>query len=236
MKGIMDAALPLSVCQGHWSPRLWLRRLGIVAAALMLNLALFGLMPYLLTRNSAPSARQPEVHQINVIRLKQADSPVKRSTEKPPEPPPERQAPKPETAKLAPTKLSLPFDVNPRLPAAGPDSLSVPVASLSQFSAGNLADIFSTGDLDLPLTVLARIPPVYPMSAKNRGTEGWVKVRFIVHEDGSVGSVSVVESEPKTIFDDAVIRSVTGWRFKAGTVGGVPVKTWAETVVRFKLD
>ncbi|MFH0784019.1 MAG: TonB family protein [Pseudomonadota bacterium] len=232
----MDAVLP-SVARGQsWSPSLWLRRLCIVAIALALNLALFGLMPYLLTRNSAPPTRQQEVHQINVIRFKQADSPVKRSTEKPPEPPPERQVPKPQTAKPAPTKLSLPFDINPHLPAAGPDSLSIPVVPLAQLGAGNLADIFSTGDLDSPLVVLVRIPPVYPRSAKNRGTEGWVKVRFIVHEDGSVGNISVVESDPKTIFDDAVIRSVSGWKFKAGTVGGVPVKTWAETVVRFKLD
>lgn len=232
----MDTILTSSVRMRSWSPSLWLRRLCIITMALALNLALFGLMPYLLTRNSAPPTRQQEAHQINVIRLKQADSPVKRSTENPPEPPPERQAPKPQTAKPAPTKLSLPFDVNPRLPAAGPDSLSLPVAPMAQFGAGNLADIFSTGDLDSPLIVLVRIPPVYPMSAKNRGTEGWVKVRFIVHEDGSVGSISVVESEPKTIFDDAVTRSVSGWKFKAGTVGGVPVKTWAETVVRFKLD
>lgn len=232
----MDTILSSSVRMRSWSPSLWLRRLCIITMALALNLALFGLMPYLLTRNSAAPTRQQEGHQINVIRLKQVDSPVKRSTEKPPEPPPERQAPKPQTAKPAPTKLSLPFDVNPRLPAAGPDSLSLPVAPMAQFGAGNLADIFSTGDLDSPLIVLVRIPPVYPMSAKNRGKEGWVKVRFIVHEDGSVGSISVVESEPKTIFDDAVIRSVSGWKFKAGTVGGVPVKTWAETVVRFKLD
>lgn len=63
-----------------------------------------------------------------------------------------------------------------------------------------------------------------------------MRIKFIVHEDGSVDSVTVEESEPKTVFDDAVIRAVSGWRFKAGTVGGVPVKAWAETVVRFKLD
>ena len=229
----MDIVLPSVVRIQSWPLGLWLR---IIAAALALNIALFGLMPYLLTRNSAPPTLQQEAHQINLIRLKHTDSPVKRNTEKPPEPPPERQAPKPQASKPAPTRLSLPFDVNPRLPAAGPDSLSLPVASLSQLSTGNLADIFSTGDLDSPLTVLVRIPPVYPMSAKNRGTEGWVKVRFIVHEDGSVSGISVVEGTPNTVFDDAVIRSVSGWKFKAGTVGGVPVKTWAETVVRFKLD
>jgi protein TonB len=74
------------------------------------------------------------------------------------------------------------------------------------------------------------------MSAKSRGTEGWVQVRFIVNEDGSVGNVSVEDSDPKTIFNDAVIRSVSGWKFKTATIGGLPVKTWAETTVRFKLD
>jgi len=229
----MDSALSTAPCSHPRSPRFLLRSLGIGLTAVVLNLALFGLMPYLLTRNAAAPSRQQEIHQINVIRLKQADTPVKRTNEKPPEPPPERQTPKPQAPKPAVAKLSLPFDINPRLPGA-PDSLTLPVVPAAQVAG--LADIFSTGDLDAPLTVLVRIPPVYPMSAKNRGTEGWVKVRFIVHEDGSVGSVSVLESQPKTIFDDAVVRSVSGWKFKAGTIGGAPVKTWAETVVRFKLD
>ena len=229
----MYAVVPPVAVRPYRSPGFWLRGLCIILAALAINLALFGLMPYLLTRNSAAPTRQQEIHQINVIRLKQADSPVKRSPEKPPEPPPERQTVKPQIPKPAAAKLSLPFAVNPRLPGA-PDSLTLPVVPAAQVAG--LADIFSTGDLDAPLTVLVRIPPVYPLSAKNRGTEGWVKVRFIVHEDGSVGSVSVLESQPKTIFDDAVIRSVSGWKFKAGTIGGAPVKTWAETVVRFKLD
>ncbi len=229
----MDSASSTTACRASRSPRFWLRCLGISLAALVLNLALFGLMPYLLTRNAAAPSRQQEIHQINVIRLKQADSPVKRNNEKPPKPPPEQRPPKPQAPKPSVAKLSLPFDINPRLPGA-PDGLTLPVVPAAQVAG--LADIFSTGDLDAPLVVLVRIPPVYPMSAKNRGTEGWVKVRFIVHEDGSVGSVSVLESEPKTLFDDAVIRSVSGWHFKAGTIGGAPVKTWAETVVRFKLD
>ncbi len=229
----MDAASSLPGGRAHFSPRFWLRWLGIIALALGLNLALFGLMPYLLTRNAAVPSRQQDIHQINVVRLKQAESPVKRNNEKPPEPPPQRQMQKPLAPKPAAARLSLPFDINPRLPGA-PNDLTLPVVPAAQVAG--LADIFSTGDLDLPLVVLVRIPPIYPVSAKNRGTEGWVKVRFIVHEDGSVGSVSVVESDPKTIFDDAVIRSVAGWRFKAGTVRGLPVKTWAETIVRFKLD
>jgi periplasmic protein TonB len=229
----MDTVLPSTGHKQSWSPHLWLRRFFIIAAAFVINLALFGLMPYLLTRNSASLTHQPEINRINVIRLKHTESPVKRNNENPPKPPPERQAPKPAPPKPVMAKLTLPFDVNPRLPG-GPDTLSLPVVPATQMAG--LADIFSTGDLDSPLVVLVRIPPIYPMSAKNRGAEGWVKVRFIVHEDGGVGNVSVIDSNPKSIFDDAVVRSVSGWRFKAGTIGGVPVKTWAETVVRFKLD
>lgn len=221
--GVMPAA----------SLRRWLGRLALLIAALTINLALFGLMPCLLTRGPSSPSLEHLVAQINVIRLKQPEPPAKRVTEKPPEPPPERKAPKPATPKPMQARLSLPFDVNPRLPAA-PDSLNLPVVPAAQIAG--LTDIFSSGDLDSPLMVLVRIPPVYPMSAKKRGMEGWVRVRFIVHEDGSVGSVSVEESDPKTIFDAAVFHSVSGWRFKAGTIGGLPVKTWAETVVRFKLD
>lgn len=226
----MDAVFPAFAGGGRSA---WLRRCGILLVALAVNLMLFAVMPCLLTRNTAPPSRQEAAQRINVVRVHEADSPVKRIVDKPPEPPPERRPPQPAAPRPASAKLSLPFDVNPRLPV-GPNTLTLPVMPPARVE--ELADPFATGDLDSPLAVLVRVPPVYPLSAKNRGTEGWVKVRFIVNEDGSVEDVAVVESEPKVIFDEAVVRSVSGWRFKAGTVGGVPVRTRAETVVRFKLD
>ena len=99
-----------------------------------------------------------------------------------------------------------------------------------------LADAFAVGDLDAPLTVLVRVPPQYPLRAKYRGVQGWVLVRFVVNEDGSVGNVTVQESQPPGVFDQSVIRCVTGWRFKPGTVEGIPVRAWAETTIRFKLE
>jgi protein TonB len=218
--------------EGSWQQR-WQKRLAPAVAALLVNLALFGLMPYLLTRGNGDITNEDLAIPVNVIRLKQPDSPVKRTPEKPPEPPPPKQTVKPPAARAVPTKLSLPFDINPRLPSS-PSSLSLPVLPPGRIGAPT--DIFNDGDLDAPLTVLVRVPPVYPLGAKNRGTEGWVKVRLIVNEDGTVREVTIIDSEPKKTFDEAVIRAVSGWRFKAGTVGGVPVKSRAETVVRFKLD
>jgi protein TonB len=213
----------------------WLYRLGFLGIALMINLGMFGLMPFLLTRNASVSSVEPMSSPVNVICLKQPETEVARVIEKPPEPQPKPLQKPAKTALQKPVqaRLVLPFDVNPRLPA-GPQTLNLPVVPPTQFDS--LADIFSVGDLDSSLISLVRIPPVYPMSAKRRGTEGWVQVRFIVNEDGSVGNVSVEDSDPKTIFNDAVIRSVSGWKFKTATIGGLPVKTWAETTVRFKLD
>jgi protein TonB len=215
-----------------WSARLW-----AAAGALGLNLALFGMMPHLLHPVQNRPVFEQVVSQINFIRLKQPESPVKKKTEQPPEPeaPPDRQPPRPLPSRPLSAALTLPFDINPRLPS-GPDTLPLPPLPAAAFDTGSLPDIFSVGDLDAPLTVLTRIPPVYPMQAKHRGIEGWVRVRFVVNEDGGVSRVTVLASDPPDIFDQNVIRCVEGWRFQPATVDGMPVKARAETTVRFKLE
>ena len=234
-KGDMNSFLDISPFQLRFLRSRWVSRFLVVLIALFINLGLFNLMPYLLQGTDDKPSMEQVISKINVIRLKQPESEVKPRTEKPPEPPPKPTTPKPPSAKPAQTTLTLPFSIYPRLPA-GPDTLSLPDLPTATINTVGLQDIFSLGDLDAPLMVLTRIPPVYPLNAKHRGREGWVRVRFIVHEDGHVGNVKVVESEPRDIFDASVIRSVSGWRFKAGTISGHAVKAWAETTVRFKLD
>lgn len=214
--------------------RCWSGRIGILAVAIVVNLVLFGLMPFLLTHPPERSAEDSIAMPINIIRLQRPEPPVKKNTEKPPEPPArQRKKPEPVKPKTTLAKLTLPFDINTRLPAMT-NSLPIPVAPVTDLDKFN--DIFSMGELDTPLTVLVRTPPIYPISAKRRGMEGWVRVRFIVNEDGSVDNITVVKSNPQEIFNDAVIRSVSGWRFKAGTIGGVAVKTRVETTIHFNLD
>jgi periplasmic protein TonB len=216
-----------------WSTRLW-----AAAGAIALNLALFGSMPHLLAPVQARPAFEQLVSQVNFIRLEQPETPVKRTVEELPQPPPESRPPQPTQpirARPFQAALTLPFEINPRLPAS-PQTLSLPPLPAAAFDTNSLSDIFSVSDLDAPLTILARIPPVYPMRAKHRGIEGWVRVRFVINEDGSVSRVTVVESDPPDIFDQSVMRCVNGWRFQPATVEGMPVKTRAETTVRFKLE
>lgn len=221
-----------------FSRRTWVTWLGAGLVAAGLNMALFLLMPLLTDPAPSKSSIEDLVSQVNVIRMKRPDSEVRRKKPKPPKPPEPEKMRKPDTTPRQPTrqKLTLPFKVNPRLPG-GPNSLVLPpLKSAPLVNTAALQGAFSVGQLDGPLTTLARVPPVYPVQARRRGIEGWVKVSFIVDKSGRVGKITILESEPKGLFERSVERCVGSWRFKPGTVDGMPVKAKVETIIRFELE
>ncbi len=213
-----------------------------VMLSLLINIALFGLMPRLTDRNPEPSGYSPPVEKINVIRIKKPDPPVQRKKpekkEKLPKPPPEKQLLQKEVYRNPPLKhkFDLPFEINPRLPAISAEFQVPPMETVSSIGSPELKSMYGVGEIDRPLTALAKVPPVYPMRARRRNIEGWVKIRFIVTEEGKVTDIKISESRPGKIFDAAVIRCVSSWRFSPGTVEGVAVKTYVETKVVFELQ
>ncbi|MFH0730714.1 MAG: energy transducer TonB [Pseudomonadota bacterium] len=234
-----EAGYPGALARRNWVTWAW-----ATVIALAMNLMLFVIMPNLLQRNAVRPAYEPVVSQIHMIRIKRPDSEVHRKTQKAPEVVQKQDPLKPLPTVQQPvmTKLSLPFEINPRLPS-GPTTLNLPpmetvgVAAPSQgFDTPDVKGVYEVGDLDNPLTVITRVPPDYPLSAKRRGIQGEVKVRFIVNEQGAVENITIVTASPAGIFDQSVIRCVSKWRFKAGTVEGRPVKALAETTVKFELE
>lgn len=216
----------------NWSTWAW-----AAVIALVMNLTLFTIMPYLLHRQPAKPVYDQLVSHINVIRINRPDSAVRRKTLKLPEPPEKRKELPPRSPARQPlqAKLALPFEINPRLPG-GPDTLDLPPLETAALHIPGPQEAFGIGDLDGPLTPLGRIPPVYPMAAKRRGVQGRVKVKFVVNEQGAVERITIVDAKPPGVFDQSVIRCVSKWRFKPGTVEGLPVKAWVETTVRFELE
>ncbi len=218
----------------HWrQKRSWLMA---IAVALVANAGLFLLMPALITPSDAKPQAGRMMDMIQVVRLKRSEPLVKRKEKKPPPPP--KHEPQTKPARQAMTahvpKLSLPFELNQRLPALATD-LRLPAAATGPMNLHGAVDGVAMGQLDAPLTILSRIPPVYPLRAQRRGIEGWVKVRFLVDEQGRVGHISILEAEPANIFNKSVRQCVSKWCFKPGTVEGMAVKAWMETTVRFKL-
>ena len=208
---------------------------GVVA--LGMTMIFFCVIPGLLHLDTPCPSSSPPAAQINVIRMRRPETPVARNSPQVPPATPKKPKRLPDAAPLQMphTNLNLPFEINPQL-TGGPATLSIP-PPMASTGPGNfrLPDVFNVSDLDQPLTTLTRIPPVYPMRAKRMGVEGWVKVRFVVTARGTVERVTIVEACPLAVFDRSVTQCVSGWRFKPGTVEGIPVNTWAETTVTFHL-
>ena len=102
----------------------WRSWLLAMAAAVMLNCGLFLFLPLLMDPSRNPLDVDEFINNIQVIRLKQKETPPEKKKEKPPDPPKEKpkpkekvKAPKPEVSK----KLNLPFKLNTRLPSVSAD-------------------------------------------------------------------------------------------------------------------
>jgi protein TonB len=207
--------------------------------SLILNIVLFGSMTGLI--DSRP--RRPEylrhLERVNFIRIKRPESPVKKRERHPRirSLSPKRDLVMKNLALKNPMKrtLDLPFEINPKLPAVSGTLPCLPIEKVAIGPSG-LRHVYGMGEIDRPLIPYVQTPPIYPMEARRRGIEGWVKVRFVVMENGKVGDIEILDHHPGGIFDRAVVRCISAWRFSPGTVEGIPVKTQVETTVRFELQ
>lgn len=76
---------------------------------------------------------------------------------------------------------------------------------------------------------IMRVDPKYPIKAAKNGVEGWVRLSFSIDKLGQVFNISIIESNPKRIFDKAAKRALKKWKYRAKTVNG-------ETVVQNQLS
>ncbi len=198
---------------------------GFVAVAILVNVALFVLAGML-------TAQHREVQDIS--------DPVGVSlvTLAPPEPPRQEEVRAPEPPPPAEEKPDfMPDLVQPAIagPAVGGLSLGIKMGGLSRREdPGDL--IFDSVDLDQAPQATVKVPPAYPYKARERGIEGYVAVKFLVREDGSVGNVNVLKAKPAGYFEEDVRRALPRWKFQPGRIGGEPVASWVITTLRFNLN
>lgn len=103
--------------------------------------------------------------------------------------------------------------------------------------SGAAAALAVGGGTDRDAVPQVRIQPDYPMSARQKGIEGWVDVQFSVGVDGSVRSPVVVASAPPQIFDSAALQAVKGWKYNPRIQDGKPVeKAGMRVRIRFDLE
>lgn len=151
-------------------------------------------------------------------------------------PPAEKTPPVDAVPVAASTDASIAQDSASSTETVPPSSPITQAPGSGQTGGGGNGGLFRVGQLDGPLTVLAKTPPTYPPAAKRQNIEGWIKVKFVVDEHGQVGHISVLAAEPEGIFEQSVLRCVSNWRFKPSTVRGMVVKALVEQTITFKLE
>lgn len=195
---------------------------GSIAVSLLINLGLLGVAAVL----SGERPLEQDITAPMPVRLVQLQ-PTEMPEEQP-VPEPEKQEPPP-PADFAPDLLELPPTI-PSLPRVElPRELG-----LMDFAAPEGAFVFSVADLDQPPQALVRIEPLYPPRAQRFEVEGWVSVRFLVGQDGSVSDVAILAADPEGFFEQSVLTTVPRWRFQPGKIAGRAVAAWVETTIRFE--
>lgn len=232
------------------------RRLQGLGVSLLFHGALVGLALWLWNRPPSPDESEMSTWDVS---LQSQEAPKSDPPMLEMEPEPEAaaepvaqtldQAQAPELAAGPPQFSALPaVDISGLRPATGAASVGavpipVPASGLSSLFASPSG---STGGgragMGLPdfggggLSPVVRIPPTYPIEARRKKIEGWVRVELTVLEDGSVADVRVREAKPPGIFEDAAKAAVSRWKFRPAAQDGKPVRRRAAQTLRFQLQ
>jgi protein TonB len=197
----------------------------MVIAAIGVNAALFALAGFLTTQHRTD---QDIIEPVGVSLVNLA----------PPEPPKQEEVKEPEPPPPAQEKPDFTPDlVQPAIrgPSVGDLAIGIDIGGVARDS-GPSEMIFDSVDLDQAPQAMAKVPPTYPYKARERGIEGYVAVKFMVREDGSVGNVNILKAKPEGYFEEEVRRALLGWKFQPGQIGGEPVASWVVTTLRFDLN
>jgi protein TonB len=198
---------------------------GMVVAAVVVNAGLFALAGFLTT---VAREDQDIIEPVGVSLVNLA----------PPEPPKQEEVKEPEPPPPAQEKPDFTPDlVQPAIsgPSVGDLAIGIDIGGVAR-EAGPSEMIFDSVDLDQAPQAMAKVPPAYPYKARERGIEGYVAVKFMVREDGSVGNVNILKAKPEGYFEEEVRRALLGWKFQPGQIGGEPVASWVVTTLRFDLN
>ena len=118
------------------------------------------------------------------------------------------------------------------LPKAMPKPLPKPTVPIKQPGKKTR---FNLDEVDRQPVGVSTMQPIYPYRARRMAVEGFVDIKFLVDCNGRTRDLTIVKSEPDGVFEKAVEKALSRWRFKPAVKDGKPVETWVTTTVKFVL-
>jgi len=212
----------------------------LIILAVILNIAIFILIQQLVSKENALDLALADINLVEFIRLDQKPEPPKpeqdlKDLEPPPPepepPPPEMTEPQVDTNQPTPTDLPLP-KINMPLSLSGTPYLG---DSMKGSLRGKPKGKPAGPRIDTNVVPTLRVPPIYPLRALRSGIQGVVTVEFTIAIDGSVKDAVVVKAKPPKIFDSAVLKAISKWRYNPDIVDGKAIEKRARQDVKFKL-
>jgi TonB family protein len=86
-------------------------------------------------------------------------------------------------------------------------------------------------------TAIKKVAPKYPINAARNNQEGWVRLSFVVKEDGSVDLPIIEDSSGIKSFEKAAKKAVKAWKFDPATRGGKTIEQCQNSVqLSFKMN
>jgi periplasmic protein TonB len=218
-----------------------LRNITLLLIGSIISIALFIWIQATLTFHNTTMINQPNVQQIDFVRLIHAPTPnLSQSQSAPSELP---QLP----IKSVPPKLPALVLPQPHLQPMQP-----PTVELSQFKPKlTLNESLFPGDYQKPppspapevvfqtdneIIALLKIPPNYPKRAIRLGIEGEVNLELHINAEGHVQRATIINAKPPNLFNSAALRSIKQWRFKPKIVNGNAVPRKASQTIEFRLQ
>ncbi len=213
----------------------------LILIALFFNVVIFILIQQLVSKEHGLNIKLTDVNLVEFIRFEQKPEPPKpkQEIEDIEQPPPEKEPPPPDVPEPQIEKAQT-MEMDLALP-----EIDIPLSLSGTPYLGDFAKSTKKGSaigkptkpvIDTNVVPTLRIPPVYPARALRSGIEGVVTVEFTIAIDGSVKDPVIVKSKPPKIFDKAVLKSISKWKFNPDMVNGKPVEKRARQDVTFKLE
>jgi TonB family protein len=78
--------------------------------------------------------------------------------------------------------------------------------------------------------VISKVTPKYPVSAARNKQEGWVRVSYVIKEDGSVELPIIEDSSGIESFEKAAIKALKSWTFDPATRAGKTIEQCQNSV------